>query len=123
MSIRSVILAICVARAPVIAHALGLVRFDFREVTSCHDYDEHEKDKNDHHVEAKLAAHLNFTRNTSTIGALVAHAFRSTLTLVKILFHALLTDFCAARAIAEGTARFKTAIQVSCARLHALNDG
>ena len=67
MSIRSVILAICVARAPVIAHAFSLVRFDFREVTSCHDDDEHEEDEDDHHIEAELAADLNFRRDAATV--------------------------------------------------------
>ena len=101
MSIRSVILAICVARAPIIAHALGLVRFDFREVTSCHDDDEHEEDEDDHHIEAQLAANLNFRRDAATVGALIALAFRCALTLVKVLLHALLADLCTPRAIAK----------------------
>ena len=106
MSVRSVVLTVCVARAPVIAHALGLVRFDLREVTSCHDDDEHEEDEDDHHVKAELAADLNFRRDAATVGALIALAFPCALTLVKVLLHALLADLCTPRAIAKRTAGF-----------------
>ena len=101
MSTISVILTVCVARAPVIAQAFGLVRFDFREVTSCHDYDEHEEDEDDHHVEAELATNLNFRRDAATVGALIAQAFRCAFTLVKVLLHALLADLGTPRAIAK----------------------
>ena len=122
MSIRSVVLTVCIARAPVIAHTFGLVRFDFREVTSCHDYNEHEEDENDHNVEAELTAHLNLRRDAATVGALFALAFRCALALVKVFLHAVLADLCTARAITKRATGFKTAVQVHCASLHTLND-
>ena len=101
MSVRSVVLTVCVARAPVIAHTFGLVRFDFCEVTSCHDYDKHEEDEDNHHVEAELATNLNFRRDAATVGALIALAFRCALALVKVFLHALLADLGTPRAISE----------------------
>ena len=49
------VIIIISSRAPIVIQTFSLIHLNFSEVACCnYDY-EHEEDKNDHHVEAKLA--------------------------------------------------------------------
>ena len=91
-SISGAVLTVSVTRAPIIVNALRLLRFNLREVASCHNDDQHKEDENDHDVEAELAADLNLVRDTASVGALTTQALSRALALVEVLFHSLQTD-------------------------------
>ena len=92
LSTIRIIATVIVSRAPIVVKILRLVSFDLGEVARRHNDYEHEKDEDDHDVQAQLAAVLDLNGNTATVGAFSAETLRLTLALVEVLLHPLLAN-------------------------------